>query len=118
MIIEQEYTLFICDVVIMSLLAFFLGLVLDIIFHNPEAEEPLWRTIVLTIAQLFAIALIIFTVDHAFERIFKRDSDTFVGLTMFVFVFLITQLQIYYRIDKIYHAIVGREESIDPTQQY
>ena len=117
MITEQEYVLFLVDVVIMSLLGFILGLILDVLFHNPEAEEPLWRSVVMTVAQLFSIAFTIFAVDHIFERLFQHDSDSFVGLTMFIFVFLITQFQIYYRIEKIYHAIVGQDGVIDAVNQ-
>lgn len=107
MITEKDYVWFICDLVILSTLGFALGLIVDVIFHNPNSEEPFWKTIFLLIMQLFAIGLIIYIVTYYYEIIFARNPDKYSGITMFIFIFLITQFQIYYRVEIVYGAIVG-----------
>jgi hypothetical protein len=97
------------EVIIFALLAVLLGFTITYMMPDTSPDEPIWSTCLYLILQIIINAVIIFLVDNTYVQLFGFDSDTYIGMTIFTMLLLITQIQIYNRVSKIYYALTGNK---------
>jgi len=106
--LDHHYRLFI-ETLLALVCALLLGLVVDLVFPKPLPNEPLWKALLLVLAQVLVDALIVFYfIVFAILLLDMFDQDTaygIVSLCLFVIVFFTVQTQLAVRLSLISEAL-------------
>ncbi len=95
------------EVIIFALLALLLGFVITYMIPDIAPDEPVWLAMFWLLVQVIINAVFIYLIDSTYLHIFGFDSDTYIGLTVFTMLLLMTQVQIYNRTSYIYSLTTG-----------
>ncbi len=96
------------DAVIFCILGLILGFLVDFLFVDPDPYEYLFETIFYILMQVIICAVIVYCIGQAYEAYFGFDPDTYFGLTMFIVIFFLVQVQLFERVALLFEKITGR----------
>lgn len=96
-------------VLVFAVLGILFGITISYIFPNKSFEtETWWETIFWLLCQLILDSIVIYFIDKLYMQVFDSDdSDEYIGISVFVTILMITQVQIYNRCGKLYQHITG-----------
>lgn len=97
------------DIIIFSILAIVCGFILDFIYPVSSLTDSVWRTLFFLFFQIFIGGLIVYGLSYLYNMITGNQPDQYFGLTFFVVLFFLIQVQLYNRLVKIYYTITGRK---------
>lgn len=95
------------DSLIFIVLALVLGFLLEMLIPNIKANESHLVSFLYIILQLILTIVIVYIILVFYERITKSDAYDFLGITVFLIVFLILQNQVTMRTRYLYHYFSG-----------
>ena len=99
-------TIFI-DITIFLFFGLLIGILIDILIPNVMVNEPPAISVLLLLMQVYISAVLIYMVIVLHEQIFRRDSDQYIGSTVFILVTFIAQIQIFNRVALLISRITG-----------
>ncbi len=97
------------EVIFFAILGLIIGITLTYIFPNDVHTESAWASFGWLIFQVIVNAVVIFFFDKSYFLVFGTDSDEYIGITIFTSIMLLSQVQLFNRIKKIYYATTGKE---------
>lgn len=97
------------EVIFFSITGLLIGISLGYIFPSDTIlEESGFTSFLWLIVQLIINAVIIYVFDKSYLMTFGNDSDEYIGMTIFTYILLIAQTQIFNRIRNVYFKTTGK----------
>ena len=93
---------FLVDILIFVALAIILGIIIDLIFPEPDDTEEMRVTFFLLFSQIFVDSIIVYFLGFGYEKLVNRDPDLYYGFTLFIVLFFLVQLQLLNRLKRFY----------------
>jgi hypothetical protein len=97
------------DIIIFSIVAIVCGFTIDYIYPQSNITDSVWITLFWLFFQIFIGGLVIYGLSRLYELVTGAKADQYFGLTFFVVLFFLIQIQLYNRLVKVYYTITGRK---------
>jgi len=103
------------EVFLYAVVGMCLGFAVTLLMPVFVLGEPWYTSLLYLLLQLIVDSVIIYTFDTAYASLFGIDADTYVGMTVFTYVYFLIQVQLYLRMLNLYVAFTGTELKRPPV---
>jgi len=85
-----------------AVIGMILGFAMALLMPPFTTSETWYYSMAYLLLQLLVDSIVIFMIDRAYMLLFNTDSDTYIGITVFVYVFLMLQYTMTLRMQNIF----------------